>query len=60
MMDELGDTFYIDVDGKKCAVIETPSCHRTANVMGLSLLILFEFSLKKSGAAFFASPVTYL
>ena len=59
LKDETGETFYIVVNDKKCLVLDTPLCHRPANIMGLGQLLRLGFSLTETGGSF-ASPLAFL
>jgi hypothetical protein len=43
---EDGDVIYMEIDGQKAAVKETPHTHRPANLIGLPLLEQFGLTLQ--------------
>ena len=63
LADDMGENNYVVTpDGKKCAVLDTPACHRPANIMGLALLKKLGFTLLEDDAlaATFHSPLAFL
>ena len=62
-LDEAGENYYVQIsDGRKFAVLDTPACHRPANIMGLPLLKKLGFCLLEDDAlaATFNSPLPFL
>jgi len=59
LIDEL-DNEYIEIDGKKLSVQETPYNHKNVNILGLKALSHFELNLFKDMSFGFKNLPDYL